>query len=217
MTPVNIAISVVPFLDIPAQTCTDGGCFGFGLGTEGSPSRRNCLGRNLSHRTVLSSVKIQSLNSSLRTNTSLQKKSFFLVFSANHLTVPGTRLNPAHSSSLSVDNARRNVNVQFFLQTFLQLPCTNFTISVDLRVDNSKSCKSQFSLIHTLTRRIRLLKACSYATWRAIPVARSVAIDNLSDTIVIFPFAFLQSFYTFYFIICETRYSRHIVRIIPAK
>ena len=45
------------FLDIPAQTCTESGCFGFG--TEGSPSRRNCLAKNLSRRTVLSSVNIR--------------------------------------------------------------------------------------------------------------------------------------------------------------
>ena len=79
--PVNMAISVVPCLDIPAQTCTESGCFGIGFGTEGSPSRRNCLGKNVSDRTVLPSVKTQSLNSSFCTSILVQKESRFSLFS----------------------------------------------------------------------------------------------------------------------------------------
>ena len=78
----NMAISVVPFFDIPAHACTASGCFGFGFGSEGSPTRLNCFARNLSHRTVLSSVNMTSLNSSLCTNMSVQKKSRFSLFSA---------------------------------------------------------------------------------------------------------------------------------------
>jgi len=71
---------VVPFLDLPAQTCTESGCFGFGM--EGSPSGLNCFAKNLSHHTVLSSVNIQSLNSSWLANMSVQKKHCFSLFSA---------------------------------------------------------------------------------------------------------------------------------------
>jgi len=61
---------------------TSAWCFGFGFGMEGSPSRLNCFAKNLSHRTVLSSVNMQSLKSSLCTNMSVQKKSSFSLFSA---------------------------------------------------------------------------------------------------------------------------------------
>jgi len=79
---VNIAISIVPFLDIPAQTCTESGCFGYGFGVECLLSHLNCFAINLSHRTVLLFVHMQSLNSSFCTNMSVQKKSRFSLFSA---------------------------------------------------------------------------------------------------------------------------------------
>ena len=71
ITPVNIAMFVVPLLDIPALTCTESGCFGFGFDMEGSLGRLNCFVKNLLHRTVLLSVNIQLLNSSLCTNMSV--------------------------------------------------------------------------------------------------------------------------------------------------
>ena len=72
ITPVNIAMFKVPLLDIPALTCTESGCFGFGFNMEGSLGRLSCFVKNLLHRTVLLSVNIQSLNSSLCTNMSVQ-------------------------------------------------------------------------------------------------------------------------------------------------
>lgn len=76
----NIVISIAPFVNIFAHMCSESGRFGFGM--EGSPSHLNCFVKNLSHLTVLSSVNMQLLNSSLRTNMSVQKASRFLVFSA---------------------------------------------------------------------------------------------------------------------------------------
>ena len=101
----NIAISVVPFLDIPAHTCTESGCFGLGFGMEGSLIRLNCFAKNLSHRTVLSSVNIVVK----LYFCSAKEESFFFVLGAYHLTVACTRLDPAHSLSLSVDQTDGNV------------------------------------------------------------------------------------------------------------
>jgi len=49
---------------------------------EGSLSCLNCFARNLSHRSVLSSVNMQWLNSSFCTNMSVQKENPFSLFSA---------------------------------------------------------------------------------------------------------------------------------------
>ena len=49
-------------------------------------------------------LNMQSLNSSF-CNVSAEEKSFFFVLGAYHLTVSCTRLDPAHLSSLSIDQA----------------------------------------------------------------------------------------------------------------
>jgi len=61
--PVSIAISVVPFIDIPAHMCTESGCFRFSFGMEGLPSRLNCFAKNgiISHTAVIGEYAVVKL------------------------------------------------------------------------------------------------------------------------------------------------------------
>ena len=63
ITPVNIAMFKVPLLDIPALTCTESGCFGFGFNMEGSLGRLSCIVKNFLHRVCkYTVVKLFSLH-----------------------------------------------------------------------------------------------------------------------------------------------------------
>jgi len=152
---VNIAISAASFLDIPAHACTESEHFGFGM--KGSPSHLNCFTKNLSHRTVLSSVNTQSLNSSFCTNISVQEKSRCSLFSARiiwqyrvlvwtqyHLTVPCTRPDPVSSDSTAYSSGPPSIIWQYRVlvwttQYHLTVPCTrlNHPVSSDSTVYSS--------------------------------------------------------------------------------